>query len=62
MLAVIGGVFGKVDTEAEPEQLITKAGELDMDEVRASAQESTRRRKLRRPMARNTAPTPATTG
>ena len=36
MLAVIGGVFGKVDTEAEPEQLITKAGELDMDEVRAS--------------------------
>ena len=113
-------MFGKVDTEAEPElaatfniasiptlmiirdnivlyaepgalpeasleQLITKAGELDMDEVRASlprrqapdsrsaggrltstapaeASESTRRRKLRRPMARNNAPNPATTG
>ena len=97
-------VFGKVDTEAQPEvaatfnitsiptlmiirdnivlysqpgalpeaaleQLITKAAELDMDEVRASLeaparapQDSTRRRKLRRPMARNTAPNPATTG
>ena len=110
-------VFGKVDTEAEPEvaatfnitsiptlmiirdnivlyaqpgalpeaaleELITKASELDMDEVRASmtpvpagaqeradadqqprlAESSTRRRKLRRPMARNTAANPATTG